>query len=170
VNAPWYLGVFDRLNGFVTSVLASRLHWPLSFILMLATVTGRRTGRRYTIPVAYHEIDGAIIVLVSDAANRTWWRNYREAGPIELRIRGRVVSARARVLAPTSDEFRRRAEQVFGRMGFIARIFGLRFDPTEGLTPEQTRALAAYAVVVLIKPDLGSGVEPAARRSGPGGP
>jgi deazaflavin-dependent oxidoreductase (nitroreductase family) len=153
VEAPGYLRVFDRLNPFLVPVLASPFHWLVSWILVQLTITGRKSGRRYTIPVAYHEFGDAIVVMVADAANRSWWRNFREPGPIDLRHRGRAVSARARVLPAESAEFRQRVEQVFGRARALARMFGIRFDPVLGLTAQQAEALGEYAVVVLITLD-----------------
>ena len=56
-----------RMNGVVDFVLRSRFHWLLSRGLTLITVTGRRSGRRYTIPVGYLETPDALVVLVGDA-------------------------------------------------------------------------------------------------------
>jgi len=41
-------------NPVVKWILRSRLHRLLSAHLLLISVTGRRTGRVYTIPVGYH--------------------------------------------------------------------------------------------------------------------
>ena len=65
------------LNPIIAPVLRSRLHWLLSPSLMLITVTGRKTGRRYTIPGGYHQVSDAIVVMVAEAPSKTWWRNYR---------------------------------------------------------------------------------------------
>ena len=45
--------VMSRLNPAICAVLRSRFHWLLSRGLMLVTVTGRKSGRQYTIPVGY---------------------------------------------------------------------------------------------------------------------
>ncbi len=146
------LRVLDRLNWLVVAILASPFHWILSPGLMLLTITGRKTGNRYTIPVGYHELGDVIVVMVSDAANRSWWRNFWRSGPVEIRLRGKLVPARAQVVRSDDGEFRNRAEQVFRRARFIARIFGIRFDPDLGLRPDQVKALAEYAAIVRITP------------------
>jgi hypothetical protein len=153
VEAPGYLRIFDRLRWVVAAILSSPFHWPLSCILMLLGITGRKTGRRYTIPVAYHQADDAIIVMVADAAHRSWWRNFREPGPIELHLRGSTVAAHAELLSPESAEFQQRAEQAFRRAAFVGRIFGVRFDPAVGLTTEQQKVLGEYAAVLRITPE-----------------
>src|SRR5215475_8539263 len=77
-----------RLNPVIAAVLRSRAHWLMSRGLTLITVTGRRSGRRYTIPVGYLETADAVVVLVNDAPTKTWWRNYLQPGPIEMQLRG----------------------------------------------------------------------------------
>src|SRR6516162_5767260 len=62
LDADW---IMTRLNPAVTFVLRSRLHYPLSLGLMLLTVTGRRSGQRYTIPVGYQRRGECLLVLVS---------------------------------------------------------------------------------------------------------
>src|SRR5215468_7391559 len=95
-----------RLNPVIAAVLRSRAHWLLSRALTLITVTGRRNGRCYTIPVGYLEIPDAVIVLVNDAPTKTWWRNYLDGGPVEVLLRGVWRRGEARTLAPDSGEFR----------------------------------------------------------------
>src|SRR5215470_18403091 len=147
------VGLSTRLNPVISYVLASRLHWLLSPGLMLITVTGRKTGRRYTIPVGYHEAADAIVVLVGEAPSKTWWRNYREEAPIELLVRGRHLSGRAKVLSPASEEFRTRAEASFRRARAIPWIFGIHFDHRCGLTDAQVEELGRQAVIVRIRVD-----------------
>ena len=139
-----------RLNPVVAAVLRSRAHWLLSRGLTLITVTGRRSGRRYTIPVGYLEISDAIIVLVNDAPSKTWWRNYLDGGPIEVLMRGVWRHGEGRTLAPDSSEFRRCADEGFRRSRLIPRLFGIAFDPQHGLTVEQLAHLTRRAAIVRI--------------------
>jgi len=153
-KAPWYLAALDRLNPLLVALLQSRLHWPLSAGLMAVTVTGRRSGRRYTIPVGYHDVGDAIVVMVSDAAHRQWWRNFHGGAPATLWLRSRPVAFHGIVVPPPSAEFGARAEQVFRRARFIAGIFGVAFDPAIGLTDGERDALAAYAQIVVFRPTM----------------
>jgi hypothetical protein len=116
----------------------------------LITVTGRRSGRRYTIPVGYLETSDGVIVLVNDAPSKTWWRNCLNGGPIELLLRGVRRHGEARALAPGSDEFRGCADECFRRSRIIPRLFGVAFDPQRGLTGEQLSHLARRAAIVHI--------------------
>jgi hypothetical protein len=82
-------------NAVVARILRSRFHRLLSRGVLLLTVTGRRSGRRYTIPVGYHETDGAMVVFVGEPASKTWWRNYRTPAPPRFCIAGNAFRARA---------------------------------------------------------------------------
>jgi len=147
-----------RMNPIVRSILRSPVHWLLSPGLMLLTVTGRRTGKVYTIPVGYHETDDAIVVLVSEAPSKVWWRNYLEPGPVGLRVRGRDLRGTAVVLAPGSAEYRARAEASLRRARFMKRVMRVDFDPRVGLTDTQVAELGTRIAIVRI-----SDVRPAAQ-------
>jgi hypothetical protein len=57
--------------------------------LLLLTYTGRRSGRRYTIPVSYVERDGGVVIQPSKPERKRWWRNLRGAGaPVHIVLRG----------------------------------------------------------------------------------
>lgn len=77
------------VNPLVKAVLSSPLHPLLSHGLALITVTGRRSGRRYTFPVGYHQDGDRIIVDVGWPERKRWWRNLTHGGPVEMRIRGK---------------------------------------------------------------------------------
>ena len=139
-----------RMNPIVDFVLRSRFHWLLSPGLALITVTGRRTGRRYTIPVGYLETSDAVVVLVNDPPTKTWWRNYVQPGPIEMRLRGVHRSGRAVVVPPGSEQFRRTAEESFRRSRVIPRLFGIAFDPSGELSVEEAERLSRRAAIVRI--------------------
>ena len=138
------------LNPIVTAVLRSPFHWVLSPGLMLITVTGRRTGRRYTIPVGYHHADAAIIVIVGEARSKMWWRNYCDSGPTEVRLRGKLLRGRAQVLATDSAEFRTCADASFCRSRVIPWIFGIAYDRRTGLSDAHVRQLAREVAIVRI--------------------
>jgi hypothetical protein len=83
-------------SPFMTWLLRSRLHTLLSNQVLLITVTGKLTGRRYTLPVNYLR-DGAHLI-VSSRADRRWWRNLRGGAPVELRLRGDDLRGYAEVI------------------------------------------------------------------------
>jgi hypothetical protein len=83
--------VLQVINPAIRAVLRSPLHRLLSRRLMVLTVTGRTTGRTYSIPVGRHEADGLLIVSASGA----WRHNLRGGAPVRVTIEGRDRFAHA---------------------------------------------------------------------------
>ncbi|MEW5827642.1 MAG: nitroreductase/quinone reductase family protein [Chloroflexota bacterium] len=79
-------------NVFVKFFLRTPLHGLFSKTTMLLTLTGRKSGRKLTLPVSYYEADGALWTI--SRRNRTWWRNLKGGADVTLRLRGRNLPAR----------------------------------------------------------------------------
>lgn len=62
--------------------------------LITLYVVGRKTGRRYTVPVAYIADEGALLIGTPFA----WARNLRSGEPVEVRLLGRRRSADVQVV------------------------------------------------------------------------
>ena len=56
--------------------------------------TGRRTGRLYTVPVGYHELDGHGVVMTASP----WRANLRGGADVEVVHNGRRISMRAELI------------------------------------------------------------------------
>lgn len=145
--------LMSPLNSVIVAVLRSPLHWLLSAGLILITVTGRRTGRRYTIPVGCQPHDGQLIVMVSKARRKNWWRNYEASGPVEVLLKGTSRAGTAEVIPTDADEFRRYAESTFRRMPFLRGQFEVTGNVRNGLSDDQLAQLAANAAMVAIRLD-----------------
>src|SRR5690349_18067635 len=78
-------------NPFVRLLLRSPLHFVLSDTLLLLTYTGRTSGRRYTIPMAYSRVGDVVTVFTL----HTWWRNLRGGAPFVVEIKRRRYDGRA---------------------------------------------------------------------------
>ena len=141
---------FTRLNRPIAWVLRSPLHWLLSPGLALLTITGRKTGHRYTIPVGYQRDGERVTVMVSKARRKSWWRNFREPGPVEIRLHGRARRGLAEVVAPGSEEFRHSAAETLRRLPWLGRQFGIEYKRRQGLSAEQLKVLGEEIAVVRI--------------------
>jgi hypothetical protein len=122
--------------------------------VLLLRITGRRTGRRYAIGVGYAENDdGTLDVLVSDASNRTWWRNFIGGGPVDVVLRGRERPAYAEAHRAPGPEFKIIADRsmtaIVGPSG-AQRFFAVAPVPGVGLRQEEIERLAGFAVAVNI--------------------
>jgi len=86
-------------NDFMTWVLRSPFHGMLSRGMMLITVTGCRTGKKYTTPVGYYKEGGYLWVITS--RDRTWWKNLKGGAEVGLLLNRKSLSAFAE---PELDE------------------------------------------------------------------
>jgi hypothetical protein len=80
----------QRLNGWMIKLRSSRLLGPLiTKHLTLVTYTGRRSGRTFTLPVAYRRSDNTVTIGVQMADRKGWWRNFLgDGGPLSLELDG----------------------------------------------------------------------------------
>src|SRR4051812_34863444 len=78
------------VNRFTRPLLRSPAHGLLSDKLLLLTFRGRKTGRRFSIPMQYTEQgDNKILLVPQSPERKTWWRNLRgEGAPVRIRLRG----------------------------------------------------------------------------------
>ncbi|HEX6268886.1 MAG TPA: nitroreductase/quinone reductase family protein [Anaerolineales bacterium] len=73
-------------NPILSFILRSPLY-PMLGDTMLVTVIGRKTGKKYTMPVGfYHEDDVMWIITNRD---RTWWRNVRGGANVSMHVYGK---------------------------------------------------------------------------------
>lgn len=57
---------------------------------------GRRSGRRFRLPVGYRRTGDALTVRVGLPGRKTWWRNFLEpGGPVTVQLRGGQRTGRA---------------------------------------------------------------------------
>ena len=145
-------GILSRLNPLIAGLLRSPLHPVLSPGLLLLTVTGRKTGQHYSIPVGYQRDGDDLLVMVSEARRKQWWRNYYEPGPVSVRLRGRERAGRAALVANGSDEFREIAERTLRRVPYMRRVFRVAdYDPGAGLRDDQLDQLGEEIAIVRIR-------------------
>ena len=72
-------------NDFMSWVLRSPFHGMLSANTMLITVTGCKTGRKYTTPVGFYREGDMLWILTS--RDRTWWKNINGGATVDLLLK-----------------------------------------------------------------------------------
>ena len=133
-------------NDFVKFFLRTPLHIFMGNT-MLITVTGRKTGKKYTTPVGFYRDEDVLWILSS--RDRTWWRNVSGGADVEMRIRGKDVTGFAEAVM---DE-----EAVASQLGeylkhvpIAAKPMGVRMDNGKP-HPEDAAQLAKERLFVKIK-------------------
>jgi hypothetical protein len=143
--------LFSLLNPLVVKLLQSPLHFLASGGLMTLSYTGRRSGRRITIPVGFQQSEGRVVVLVSKAVRKRWWHNFREPSEVELCIRSRRMRGRAQLIPAGSAEFAAAFQNTFERLPFLPRQFGISdFEQGVALNPDQLDILGREARMVTV--------------------
>ena len=118
-----------RFQGVANRVVRTLLATPLvsrvvGQRLITVHVVGRKSGRRFSVPVAYTRHGDALLIGTPFA----WGRNLRTGQPVEVRYRGRLAQAEVRVHTAEADVVRlydaivrdNRQFAGFNRIGFDA--------------------------------------------------
>jgi deazaflavin-dependent oxidoreductase (nitroreductase family) len=84
------------IRGLLRTPLASRL---VGSRLLTVYVVGRKSGRRYAVPVAYTRHEGDLLI----GTPFGWGRNLRTGQAVAIRLKGRRRLADVRVLAAEPD-------------------------------------------------------------------
>ncbi len=128
-------------NDFVKFFLRTPLYVFMGDT-MLITVTGRKTGKRYTTPVGFFR-EGNCLWVISNR-DRTWWRNLRGGADVELHIRGKDVQAFAEAILDEEMVATQIMEYV-RHIPMSAKALGVRVENGEPLSrrcgPPGRRAL-----------------------------
>ncbi len=142
----------DLVNPLISRLLSSRLHLLLSGGTMIFTVTGRKSGKRYDVPVNWVPSGEGGLVCFTGKGWSGWWRNLDvEETEVQITLRGERLPATARLVKePESVEDGLRA--FLTRFPSNAKLFGVTLG--SGKLPDE-RDLARAAcdegtVMVLI--------------------
>jgi hypothetical protein len=95
------------LQGMANSVMRGLLRTPLvsraiGARLVTLYIVGRKSGQRYTIPVAYTQHEGDVLI----GTPFKWGRNLRTGEPVEIRLKGRLRQADVTVYSSEAEVVR----------------------------------------------------------------
>jgi deazaflavin-dependent oxidoreductase (nitroreductase family) len=103
-------------NPIIKALLNSPIHWFIGGSIMLITVAGRKTGRKYTLPVSYRRGEEDEPLTVFSRVNRTWWRNLQEGAAVTVRVRGKNYTAHAEVAEVDEETRMAYLKEMYSRM------------------------------------------------------
>lgn len=135
------------IRGLLRTPLLARL---VGRRLITLYVVGRTSGRRYTIPVAYTAVDGALLI----GTPFGWGRNLRTGEPIDVRFKGRRRRADVRVLTSEADVVAAYAVMARDNANF-AKFNRIGLDASGEPDPADlhlARAAGARAAVLTLSP------------------
>ena len=126
-------------------ILRSPLHGLLSKSTVLVTVTGRKSGKKYSLPVNYVR-DGEELWVTSQR-ERTWWRNLQGGAPLEVVLEGKRLTAHGEAFVD-EEAVVEGLRRYLGKSPQVARYFGVPLD-ADGKADAQGLAQAARERVVV---------------------
>ena len=141
--------LISPINGLVVALLRSPLHFLASKSLMLVSWSGRKSGRRFSIPVGYQADGSTLIVLISKPGEKSWWKNFRSPWPADLYVRGERHAAMGEVVGAGTPEFFEHCERTLRRLPWMgSQLGGFRYDRTKGLGDPERALLREHAGIV----------------------
>ena len=133
-------------NDFVKFFLSTPLYVFMGDT-MLITVTGCKTGVKYTTPVGFYR-DGNTLWIIS-SRDRTWWRNLKGGAEVEMRIRGKDIYAFAEAVLDEEIVAKQVMEYV-RQIPMSAKAMGVHVENGEP-RPEDAARLAKERLFVKVK-------------------
>ena len=85
----WHGKYFNEKN---VNKLRSKNHSSLSGNHFLITMTGRRSGKQYTLPVNYKRTPENTFVIGTEG---NWWHNLKGGSPVQIEVAGKTMRAHA---------------------------------------------------------------------------
>ena len=127
------------VQGLANRIVRGLLRVPLVSLLvgsrlLTVYVVGRKSGRRYTVPVAYTRHQGGLLI----GTPFGWGRNLRTGEPVTIRFKGRRRLADVLVLADEQEVVDAYAVMARDNHAF-AKFNNIGFDPAGNPVPADLR-------------------------------
>ena len=140
--------LFTFVNPIVVALARSILHRLVSHQVVVLDFSGRRSGRRYTIPVTYLRRDGEILCMTE--RNGIWWRNLQGGVPVQLTLNGRSVSTTSQVEIDNNQQIAAALRLFCLRSRISAYFAGVGFDSDgEPKSADLVRAAEQHVLITL---------------------
>ena len=112
-------------NQIISPILMSPFHGLLSNSMMLISVTGRKSGKVYTLPVNYLQVESDFYIV--SYHDRKWWRNLTGKAQVRVVYKRHVRVTDAEAIRD-ADALKEAFTRVFDAHPKLLRTLGLRAD------------------------------------------
>ena len=140
-------GFAKAMNRVPAVILRSPLHGLMSGRYLLLTFTGRKSGKRYTTPVAYLEEDDAFLM----TTDSPWWKNLSGGAPVKMRVRGREYEGTGEAVTDGTEVVRVLGRFLQAQPGY-SRFVGVKPGVGDRVNPSVLQTAAHGRVVVRVLP------------------
>jgi hypothetical protein len=116
--------VLHAVNPILRTLLRTPVMGPARKALMVVSFSGRKTGRRYAIPVSAHRIDNQLYAVTA----APWRLNFRDGAAVEVLHNGKTTTMHGELIEDPSvvADLCRRLSESYGVKN-AQRMIGLKF-------------------------------------------
>lgn len=144
--------LFKVVNPLVKGILYSPLHSLMSHNTVIIKFLGRKSRKRYSTPVSFHESNGQLQCFTGK--ENQWWRNLVDADTVKLVLRGQEVTAKPNVSIGGSATLENALRDFLIASPRDARYSGVTFDSTG--QPNALELKIASEKLVMISMEIAS--------------
>ena len=139
-------------NPFVHLILSSPLNGWMSNSLLLVSYQGRKSGKKFTVPVQYVQSGNYLYIIPGAAGQKIWWRNLRGGAPVEVTLRGHQLQAFAEVLTCEQDSgiIEEALKDFLERFPAATRLYSIQSQPDGTLNEEDLRQASTFVILVRV--------------------
>ena len=136
------------VNPILRFGLRTPLGGPLRKHFMVLNFTGRKTGRKFSIPVSAHRIDGELYAI----ANAGWKHNFRDGAEAQVVYGGKTTPMRGELITDPASvgALAHRGSQSYG-VKRAQTMLGLKFREPRMPTVEEFTEAAAREKIAAIR-------------------
>jgi hypothetical protein len=129
-------------------ILRSPLHGLLSKSTVLLIIIGRKSGKKYTLPVNY--VSDGETLWVTSQRGRTWWRNLLGGAPVAVVLAGKTRQAYGEAFVEESAVIEG-LQQYLGKAPQAAPYFGMTVNVNGQPEPDGLARAARERVIIQIR-------------------
>ncbi len=138
--------IYKIINPVVKALLRSPFHSVLSNNTLVLSFVGRKSGRRYEIPISYAR-DGVQFLCFTAKANQ-WWRNLRGEAVTQLLVAGHPIAATNQLIVTQNDAVIDDLALFLAQVPRDAKPAGVRLD-SKGIPNADDLATAVDSLVCI---------------------
>jgi F420H(2)-dependent quinone reductase len=138
--------LFLLINPMMRMLLRSPLHGLMSKSLMLISFKGRNSGKIYTTPVRYIQVENKIQCFT--AMSNQWWRNIDPHADVVLRIAGRDYACKAEAIKDDPERVRSAVLYLLQHFPADAPYYEISLEP-DGLPRDSDLEMASHKTVLV---------------------
>ncbi|MBT7950873.1 MAG: hypothetical protein HN764_04555 [Gammaproteobacteria bacterium] len=138
--------LFLLINPMMRILLSSPLHSLVSKSLMLISFKGRNTGKYFTTPVRYIQIEDRVQCFT--AMSNQWWRNMDPCADVVLRIAGRDYACKAEAIKDDPERVRSAVLYLLQHFPADAPYYDISLEP-DGSPGDSDLEMASHKTVLV---------------------